>query len=754
MLRSGIALVILLCVVAAMGVISSPACGGQPSDNYITVYGWITAPGGGTAAPDGLYLAQVRIYDAPTGGNMLWSEWRWIRHRGLHFHLLLGQATAFSLPCDRQYWLALRHKYGSSDYFEQELRFAVATAAYAVNAAKVDGFHASATPTPNYLLPLNANGKIPISVIEGTFPADDDWTISGSDIYRTTGNVGIGTSTPGARLDAVASTGIAVRGAGTGAGGYFSDSNSSGYAYVGYGDYGVEGRGNGAGGHFRDSNGSGYAYVGKDEYGIQAWGNTVGGYFKDGNGSGEAWAGYGDTGVHAEGNTQGGYFSDSDGSGNARVGYGDQGIFAQGDSMGGGFYDGDGTSQAYLAYGERGIEAQGDDMGGYFSDADGSGIARVGYGDYGVHAQGTTAGGYFVESDGDSFGYVGYGACGVYAEGNVLGGCFAATDGSGGAYIGMVACGVQAWGNAAGGWFQDADGSSLSYLAYGERGIEAQGDEMGGYFHDTADRSYAYVADGDWGIQAWGNTGGGYFKDGDGSGTAMVGYGDCGIEAYGNGLGGYFQDLDSGVYLEGASGTSSTAGNGTKDFVQNHPIDPDKVIVYKCLEGDEAATYTRGTARLIGGIARVPLGETFKWVTNPDVGLTAHLTPRGVGTVLYVESLTTEEMVVRSMEGFPADLVFDYIVYGLRIGFEEVSVVRDKVHEAPIPSMAEHEELYQRYPELRGYNALERFIRMEAEAGEVEPLDLSDSSALRQAVGEFDPAVQDGPRLEGPPVRR
>jgi hypothetical protein len=140
-------------------------------------------------------------------------------------------------------------------------------------------------------------------------------------------------------------------------------------------------------------------------------------------------------------------------------------------------------------------------------------------------------------------------------------------------------------------------------------------------------------------------------------------------------------------------------------------------------------------------VVRVPLGETFKWVTNPDIGLTAHLTPRGECEGLYVESLTTEQMVVRELHGGAGAVTFDYIVYGLRIGFEQVAVVREKEREAYIPSMADHRGLYERRPELRDYNALERFKRMRAAAGQTEPLDLSASQALHDAIVEFDPAV-------------
>ena len=102
-------------------------------------------------------------------------------------------------------------------------------------------------------------------------------------------------------------------------------------------------------------------------------------------------------------------------------------------------------------------------------------------------------------------------------------------------------------------------------------------------------------------------------------------------------------------------------GNGTKNFVQNHPLSQDKVIVYTAMEGDEAATFTRGSARLVNGVATVKLSETFQWVTNPDIGLTAHLTPRGEWSNLYVASLSTTEMVVRDVDGSRKG-AFDYIV--------------------------------------------------------------------------------------------
>ena len=174
---------------------------------------------------------------------------------------------------------------------------------------------------------------------------------------------------------------------------------------------------------------------------------------------------------------------------------------------------------------------------------------------------------------------------------------------------------------------------------------------------------------------------------------------------------------------------------GTKSFLQNHPYEKDLSIWYVALEGDEPGTYTRGSGRVSNGVARVPLGETFAWVTNPDIGLTAHVTPRGEWADLYVESVTPKEIVVRSRDAsVPA--AFDFIVYGLRIGYEDFPVVRQKTTESTVPSETEYaRQYYVDRPELRALSPLARFQRMEAEAG-VAHREPTASRALRQAIGE------------------
>lgn len=172
-----------------------------------------------------------------------------------------------------------------------------------------------------------------------------------------------------------------------------------------------------------------------------------------------------------------------------------------------------------------------------------------------------------------------------------------------------------------------------------------------------------------------------------------------------------------------------------KNFVQNHPHDPSLSIVYTTLEGPEASTFTRGSARLEGGVARVRLDETFAWVTHPDIGLTATLTPHGAWANLYVESVTTEEIVVRAGDGASANAAFDFLVMGLRVGYEEASVVRPRRREAKLPTVESQRERIQERPELARYTALSRYQQMEREVNGHEVRDFTAGNALRQAVG-------------------
>ncbi len=69
--------------------------------------------------------------------------------------------------------------------------------------------------------------------------------------------------------------------------------------------------------------------------------------------------------------------------------------------------------------------------------------------------------------------------------------------------------------------------------------------------------------------------------------------------------------------------------------------------------------------------------------------------------------------------------------------------------ESYIPSMADHRKLYERRPDLKSYNSLERFKGMHHAVSPKAKLDLSRAHALRDAIIEFDPAVHELPMPPG-----
>ena len=196
----------------------------------------------------------------------------------------------------------------------------------------------------------------------------------------------------------------------------------------------------------------------------------------------------------------------------------------------------------------------------------------------------------------------------------------------------------------------------------------------------------------------------------------------------------------SGAYAFVGRDTWKIQGTGAVSFVQNHPDDASKVIVYTAPESSDVATFTRGSAQLTAGEARVALDPTFAWVTNPEIGLTVHLTPRGDAVALAVRSITSESLVVVGPPG--SDASFDYLVFGLRLGFEETVPVQPKQFDASIPSMKSHRDLLAAQPELARYAAGTRFRAMTPAVAGGALAGRADQ--LRQRVHEFDPATDSG----------
>jgi hypothetical protein len=113
---------------------------------------------------------------------------------------------------------------------------------------------------------------------------------------------------------------------------------------------------------------------------------------------------------------------------------------------------------------------------------------------------------------------------------------------------------------------------------------------------------------------------------------------------------------------------------GTKNFAMVDPADSSRWIYYSALEGPEAGTYFRGTARIVGGRAVIELPEHFSKVTEMD-GLTVQLTPLGAWHQLYVAEKSPQRLIVRDAAGGDGS-EFDFIVQGVRLGYADFQVDR------------------------------------------------------------------------------
>lgn len=134
-------------------------------------YQGVLREAGGDVVSDGDYEMTFRLYDTPDGPSVLWTETDTVSVSDGVFDVILGGGMPLDLEFDEVYWLGVSVEGG----VELTPRVELAASPYAFRAAIADS-------------------------LVGGGVSDGDWTISGNDVYRTTGSVGIGASAPGDKL--------------------------------------------------------------------------------------------------------------------------------------------------------------------------------------------------------------------------------------------------------------------------------------------------------------------------------------------------------------------------------------------------------------------------------------------------------------------------------------------------------------------------------------------------------------------------
>jgi len=183
----------LLCVVS----ISASAQAATGVNRTIPYAGYLKDASSGNAAPNGQYSIVFKLYDVASGGEALWTETQsLITITNGTFAVVLGSVTTFPPGVDfntDNLYLTMAVGTGA----EMSPRQRLGAAPYSMNADTTDGIHIT-SGTAGYLPKFGTGGL----TIGGSSSLYDDGT----------GKVGIGTTTPGNKLEVVGSLTLSLSG--------------------------------------------------------------------------------------------------------------------------------------------------------------------------------------------------------------------------------------------------------------------------------------------------------------------------------------------------------------------------------------------------------------------------------------------------------------------------------------------------------------------------------------------------------------
>jgi hypothetical protein len=612
-------------IVFCVGVIVFPRDGSAQIPRTLSYQG-ILSDTLGTPKPDGMYALTFRLYDAPSGGTLLWAETQSLQvKRGL-FSAVLGSQTPFpsSLTFERQYWLGIQPA-GNPELLP---RIALSAVGYSLNSLSADSARIAGT-VPNNSITANkiAAGQVVKSINNirdaVTLRAQGGATItsSGDTITINAGSGGGGTGVQSIQntnntIDIISPTGptvtanlkvpLSLTAAATPPNAVFSATSTSG------GDA-IAGRNTiGTGVAGVSTNGVGVYASSAQNDGIQAFSSAF-------NKSG-VWGSNGAGGFGVSGSSS---------SGRGVYGTSNTGVGVAG-------YNVSGNNAGYLGGSVHGVEGITNSTTTNAAGVRGEAAAGSGetIGVEGVSIESPQGKG--VVGRGRALGVYGSGADGMVglATSVLLGtGVYGEAGGLGGAGLWGVA--EAGYGVVGEGWYNGVDGETHSTItnASGVRGlatassgqtigvegvstrspqgtgVAGRGAAVGGYF--TASNGTAVQGFGIAGALFGGSTGDGVYGESAGGGNT------AGVHGRGTG------PNSTGVWGQGPGGQGPNvagyfSGNlyvtGTKSFKIDHPLDPaNKYLVHFCVESDEVLnTYSGNVVLDANGEAWVELPAYFE----------------------------------------------------------------------------------------------------------------------------------------------
>jgi len=223
-----------------------------------------------------------------------------------------------------------------------------------------------------------------------------------------------------------------------------------------------------------------------------------------------------------------------------------------------------------------------------------------------------------------------------------------------GSSLSSTGVGVYGTAPATTGYNNGVYGSSASSAG---TGVYGSADAASGDTYGVTGASYSSTGNGVWGYAA---------------SPTGVNYGVWGYTASPDGYAGYFS---GDVYVGG-----DYSASGLKNFVQPHPEDPAKEIVYIAAEAPEAMILHRGIARLESGKATIELPDYFRLVAH-EQGIGVQITPRSLSSKgLAAYEVSRERVKVGELMDGTGSYEFDFIITAKRAGFETHEPIQANKH--------------------------------------------------------------------------